>query len=209
MKKIFTLLTLIFLSVFFIIVLSGCASTESSRFYTLSHVDAWNIEAPGPVIGSETAIGIGSVMIPDYLDRPNIITRTDRNELQISEFNKWAGALTKDIQRVLAANISAFLSTEHVYIYPWKKSVNIDILVAVNFIQFDGVPGGNITLEAQWTIFGDNGDTELLKRTSAINEKANGKSYRALVEAKSRALAGLSRKISDAILSISQKNTGQ
>jgi len=65
---------------------------------------------------------VGPVELPEYLDRPQIMTCESRNELQFAEFDRWAGSLEKAFSRVLAVNLSILLSTDRVAVYPWKTT---------------------------------------------------------------------------------------
>ena len=61
-------------------------------------------------------VAVGPVAIPDYLDRPQILTRSGPSELQLAEFERWAGSLEKDVSRVLAENLSTLLEKDHVIV---------------------------------------------------------------------------------------------
>lgn len=182
--------------------LAGCASTQPTRFYALNA-----IVPPGdyrkPVSENTDAVGIRLVSIPDYLDRPHIMSRTSQNQLKLSDFEKWAGSLKQDISRVLAENLSFLLSTDHIYMYPWKQAVPVAYLVEVDITRFDGMLGGSVSLKAQWTISGNDGRQLLATNRSDFSEQVDERSYEALVAAESRLLAKLSGEIADAIKSVS------
>jgi uncharacterized lipoprotein YmbA len=75
----------------------------------------------------------------------------------------------------------------------------LDYTIAVEVVRFDGTPGGNVVLHAQWTIWEDGGKKILTTRSSAVEEQTGAESYEALVAAMSRAVAALSRDIAGAI----------
>jgi uncharacterized lipoprotein YmbA len=152
---------------------------------------------------------IGPIELPKYLDRPQIVTRTSRNELQLAEFNQWAEPLKDNISRVLADNLSILLSTDRIAIFPRKRFSPIEYQVAIEVIQFEGDPGRNATLTASWTIFGEDRKQVLLMKKSSFSESTDGPGYEALVSAKSRALGKLSQEIAEAIQAISEKVTDQ
>ncbi len=196
---------IIYLHWIFLILLSGCASTAPTKFYSLSPLVETDIRQETVLVDHGIAIGIGPIEIPDYLDRPHIVTRTSLNELRVSDFDKWAGSLKIDIARVLSENLSALLSTERVYAYPWKSHISIKYQIVVDVTRFDGSPGGDVLLKANWSILGENGKKALLLDSSSLNEQIKGKEYNALVAAESRVLADLSRDIAAAIISILQE----
>ncbi len=191
-----------YLSGIILIFLSGCASTGTSRFYTLNSINSADIQEKISLADNSIAIGIGPVEIPDYLDRPQIVTRTSRNELKLSDFNRWAGSLKSDISRVLAKNLSALLSINNVYVYPWKSYIPVKYQVIIDITGFDGTPGGAVLFKANWSIVGENGEKALLSDSSSFSEPINGQGYNALVAAESRILEIFSRDIAAAIKSL-------
>lgn len=191
-----------------VMLLAGCASTEPSKFYTLSPM-------PGPGAGgSETgvhgiAVGVGPISIPDYLDRQQIVTTSKQNKVELSEFNRWAGSLKDSIVRVLSENLSVLLSTDRVFLFPWRGALHVDYHIGVDVIQFDGELGGNATLIARWGIFSVKEKEMLLVKKSSITESAGDKGYDALVAAQSRALMHLSRDIAAGIKSFTKEMPDQ
>ena len=63
-------------------VLAGCATVTPARFYILSPVPA---DMAVRASGHETAIGVGPVDLPEYLNRPQIAVRNGAYELLYSE----------------------------------------------------------------------------------------------------------------------------
>ncbi|NIO05462.1 MAG: hypothetical protein GTN74_12865 [Proteobacteria bacterium] len=199
---------LVFLAlVICLLIAGGCATTESARFYTLS-----SLAIPGPeaeAVDRSVAIGVGPIKLPEHLDRPQIVTRTSRNELELAEFDRWAGSLGDDFSRVLAENLSILLSTHRVSIYPWRKSVPVEYQVVVDVARFDGELGKNASLIARWSIFGGRDKKMLFMEKSRISDPALARDYESMVAAQSRALGHLSREIADAIEAISRKGPNQ
>jgi uncharacterized protein len=185
-------------------VIYGCAGSEPSRFYTLDVSDN-----PGAVRSSspdKLLIAIGPVEIPDYLDRPQIVSRTSENEITFSEFERWAGSLKDDIARVLSENLTVLLSRNHASVSPWQWGNPGDYRVAVEIRRFDIMPEGDVLINARWTIFSKDGIRMLLMRESIASEPATAQTYRAKVSSMSRALERLSREIAEGIEAVTQKN---
>ena len=191
-----------------LLLLSGClgpAKSKPTRFYVLSSLYSAKAK-PAPVADlKNVAIGVGPVRIPGKLDRSQIVTRTAQNEIDLTEFAEWGDPLGAGFSRVLAENLSVLLNTENIAIFPWLKAAQTDYQVAVDVADFIGNPGGNVVLRAWWTVFGENGRTELLKRYTNLNEPVTGDDIVAMVQAQSRTLEALSRQIAEAIKVLSQK----
>ena len=147
---------------------------------------------------------IGPVEIPEYLERPQIVTRTGENEFYLTEFNQWAESLKYSISQILTENLSILLSTDRVFIYPGSGAEKTDYQVGVEIIRFDGIPGGEVVLNARWSVFGGDEMKLLDKRRSRFTRPTNGKDYQALASAKSTILADFSREIAEAIKAIAQ-----
>ncbi len=190
--------------IFLLIVLGSCSRTKPSRFYSLHPMSSSGGEHQTTAEKSDLAIGVGPVEFPDYLNRPQIVTRTGPNQLELAEFDRWAEPLRANFSRVLAENLTALLSTDRVIIFPWKKPIPIDYQVEVDVSRFDGMFGGKVTIKVRWTIFGNSGKKVLLVRKSTLSEQTITNDYKEMVAAQSRALTNLSKEIAEAIKNISQ-----
>jgi len=180
--------------------LLGCSSTSPPpRYYTLNSLSFPKpAETPTPRIDT-LIVGIGPVEIPDYLDKPQIVTRTAGNELLFSEFDLWGGSLQKDVTRVLIENISSLFVSEPVTIVVWKAYVPGFFRVPVYLVRFDATPGGAVFLNAKWGIIAKDGKTVEAIRESSIIKPVKGKGYNDTVNAMSDALADFSKEIAAAI----------
>lgn len=188
------------------LILAGCAGSPSSKFYQLS-----SLQNSGTLVTRDTAldqsriIAIGPVRMPDYLDRPQIVTRSGKNELQLSEFDRWAGPLENDVNRVLVEDISSLLPIEHFSVVRWipylESQLPASYRVHVLVERFEGTLGDSVLLTAQWSVFAGNGSL-LMRKESRISGQMQGSSYAALVAEMSDALAKLSRDIAEGITSV-------
>jgi uncharacterized lipoprotein YmbA len=182
-----------------LLILVGCGSSPPARFYTLNSMVASDATHHSTSEDEEMAIGVGPIEISDYLDRPQIVTGVGANEFRISEFDRWAGNIRNNISMVLAENMSALLSTDKVYVYPWKQSVQIDYRIEASVIRFHALSDYNVTMRTHWTILGEDGKKPLLFQLSNYNEQIDGQGYDGLVAAHDRVLAHLSRDIAAAL----------
>ena len=145
-------------------------------------------------------IGVGPVIIPGYLDRIQIVTRSGPDHVELSMFHRWAEPLEDGIARLLADEIGARVPTERVVMFPWRgvvaRAIQYQVVVAV--LRFDGSLDGDVTLDTRWRILGRNGD-ELAFSRSTITEPAVGPAYDSMVAAMSRTLVALGQEIAAAI----------
>ena len=189
--------------------LASCAVTDTTQYYTLGQAAASSSSArsaesrasastprsigPGT---SSLAIGIGPVILPGYLNRVQIVTRTGADQVEILTFHRWAESLEDGIARTLAEEIGARVPTERIVFYPWRGVVAriIQYQVVVAVLRFDGRPGGDVTLDTRWRIL-DRDGKELTFHRSTVNEGAAGPGYVPLVAAMARALGTLGQEI--------------
>ena len=105
---------------------SGCASSPPTRFYTLSPSATTVPEIKPSADDGCLSLGIGPIKIPDYLDRPQIVTRISSHEIGMAEFDHWAEHLKDNLTRVLANNLSSLLCTKTLVVFPWRAGIPID-----------------------------------------------------------------------------------
>jgi hypothetical protein len=153
-------------------------------------------EVKPPATNQKISIGVEPVEIPQILDRPQIVTRSGPNKLNIDEFNRWASRLDESFAQVLAENISLLLGTDQVAVYPWQSDFKPHYRVTLEIRYFEGQWGKNVLLEAVWSVSGQQGQQTHTQLKSVINEPLSPEpDYEALVAAHSRAIAQLSREI--------------
>ena len=184
------------LPVFF---LAACSTTPPVAYYTLNTLPEMQQEIPAAVMDDTLAIGVGPVEFPKFLDRPQIVTRKSQNQIEVSEFHRWAGSFPGDFSRVLAKNISILLPTDRVSVYPWGEQFSPTYWIKLDVEQFDGQLAERVVLEVTWMVTDQEGTNKLLVRKSLIEEPVSEKTYEALVVAESNALATLSRTIVEEI----------
>ena len=184
---------------------AGCASSAPCRFYQLSSLKAEGVASNESSYEKRITVAIGPLRMPDYLDRPQIVTRSAANGLKLAEFDRWAGSLEKDAERVLVEDISALLPADRFLVIPWFSASELAgsslYRIEINIIRFEGTLGGSVSLKAQWALFHREKGL-LLRRESTIREQVRGADYGALVTALSDTLASLSREIAHAFTSL-------
>lgn len=190
-----------------LLIVSGCASTEPSRFYTLSSLKAQEPSRSKPAAESSSFLFVGPIHLPDYLERPQLVTRTGANEIQIAEFSRWAGSLRADVTRVLVEDLALLLSAAPVTVLPWRAVTTASpapdaaphYKVVIEVTRFDGALAGSVVLDATWGLVDRDWKDLLSRRRTEYREPVSGKDYAALVDAMSRALGRLSRDVADSV----------
>jgi uncharacterized lipoprotein YmbA len=143
------------------------------------------------------------VELPQYVDRPHIVTGQQSSELQSAASAQWAEPLQDGFTRVLAENLSLLLATDRVALFPWKTFVP-EYQVVVEVTHFLGQTGGEVSLVALWSILTRDGREVLVSKKSSFREVTGSPEYEALAAAMSRTVAALSRDIATALLALPQ-----
>ncbi len=182
------------LLLFLFALLSSCASSQKTDFYQLQ--EATNRTLVGVEKGS--VIGIGPISLPEYINRPQIITRDSKHHFNVSEFNRWIEPVDDSIGRLLVISFANNLNSNRVYWLPRsERQFPLDLRIAIDIGRFDGQLGKQVVLETRWTIF-DRQDKPLLTKISLLKESVDGQSYDALVIAMNKSLQHLVNEISQA-----------
>ena len=169
-----------------IFLLAACATTPRANFYTLNGADPGKADVRFPLV-----VAIGPVDLPQYLDRPHIVTQVGGNRLSVDEFNRWAGALEEDITRVLARRIGGRLGTQRIYSYPSRVVPDTDYRIALDIRAFDGALGGEVHLDVSWSVIADRSGEVLQTHQASYQGVSAGGGYDAYVAALSETLAQL------------------
>jgi uncharacterized lipoprotein YmbA len=180
---------------------AGCSligTTPPSHFYILAAVS----DSVAPVGEDEVVdvgLGIGPVYIPQYLDRPQIVLRENRNQLTLSELDKWAEPLEDGVARVLGEDLAKLLGTDRVLRFPWHTGSDLDYRIPIRVERFDGELGAEVMLVVRWKLFREGQRGALAQGHTRIERPTEGASHRSLVKAMSAAMADLSRELAAAV----------
>lgn len=185
-----------------LVLLSGCANlgqgtTEGTRTYHLA--------AAEPIATSDAdflgpTLGVGPVKLAPYLDRPQIVTRTHRNQLALAPFDRWAAPLHENLVRVLAEDLQWMVPARSIVLYPWRRSETPNLQLTVDVVRFDGALDGEVVLKAHWALFDAEGAL-LVQQSSRIVAAVESDEfgYLGLVGAMNRCLEALSKEIATLI----------
>lgn len=191
----------------FMLTMGNCATTKHSKFYTLQSISSAGASKSQVAQTEKISIGVGPIQFPNYLDRPQIVTRVGTNELRIAEYDRWAGPLEDDFASTLAENLSILLHTDRVATFPWQDSSQVNYQVTVDVLRFDGSLGDHAILTARWTIYGKDGKHALIMNKSSLDAPVKGSDYQNLVMAENETLNELSRQIASAIQTLRKDET--
>jgi len=178
-----------------LLLLGACASSPPVQFYALDSVPS--------NIGIETGrvnIGLGPISFPDYLKRPQIVTRAAGSEIKIAEFHRWAEPVERSFSRVLSSNLDDMLESAVVVVFPYNINYRIDIRVVGRVFRFDTDAAGLAVLDVQWGA-GDGADKIIVEpqRSRYEAKTSDSQDYNAIVIALNETLNAFSRDVATAL----------
>jgi len=204
MKRIRINSCMIMIGVCFVLVLSSCISVPNSpapRFYALQAVNE-NQVTKKINIASDVLIGVGPIKIPEYLDRPQIVTQGKEKTLKFAQFDRWGESLDLGVARLIGENLAVILPGAKFTLYPWNLSIPVKYQVVVEIVKLDSELDKDLVLVAQWLIIdAEHSKTMIIKR-SELRQPILPQNYSGLVKTLSMACASLSSDIAEALATL-------
>ena len=180
---------------FICLFLSACifGTSQNSKFYSF-------LPQSGKVLSSSytNSVGIGRVLLPKYMDKPQIVTQsTDSAEVILSEYNRWIEAPSVLCQRSVIDNLSAALPRAQIQAQQFGTQ-KFDIRISIEVIKMDGILGDKANLQAWYTITKQDG--QVLLRKKFLQNLSVGKTYDDLVQGYSILWHNLSYEMAKSLL---------
>ena len=182
--------------------LAGCLGGPSAptNFYMLSPLSPSQAGTAAATAEGRIRISLATVVVPEYLNRNEIVVNLDNTVYQLAEFNQWAEPLNDNLTRVLAVNLTNLLQEDSITVFlSSDSSILPDYRLEVDVVRLDGNLGGQAALVAQWALLAGEEDDLILMRRLEYQEPATDQTYKGLVLAKSRMVEKLSRDIAAAV----------
>jgi uncharacterized lipoprotein YmbA len=195
------------------LLLAGCSilkpRPDGSQFFVLTRTsDARPSDADVRSTATATAtpnglpgltLGLGPIILPEYLDRREIATRVNATQIVYSSTNCWVESLDVSIRRIVSENLSALLGTDEIVSYPWLGNARPRYQVEIEILRLDSSPAGDATLLARWAIKDASDKQYLVVRRSSLSRPATSAGAPAAVNALSGTLGDLSQEIAAAL----------
>lgn len=188
----------------FALLLGGCISLPNSpisptpRFYMLSAVNENQVSkkiniTPGVIIG------VGPVKLPEYLDRPQMVTTEKQGILKFDEFDRWGESLDMGIARLMREDLTVMLSKAKLTLYPWNPSMAVKYQVVTEVVQLDSELDKDMIFVVQWTVIDAQSSKAVVIKRSEFRQPILPQNYSGLAKALSTACASLSSQIAEAL----------
>lgn len=178
------------------VLISGCASSPPVRYYSLEPL-------PGtqPDVQKPYSLGLGPIQFPEYLRRPQIVSRTTGAELELAEFDRWSEPLAGAFQRVLTLNLDQLLTEWAVVEFPYGNLWDPAYRLQGRVSQFETDESGRAVLNVQWGVVNIETTDMLvrLRRDMYTAQAADPGDYDGVVQALNQTVEEFSRTVAQAI----------
>jgi uncharacterized protein len=182
-----------------ILVCAGCARSPQRSYYSLQG------PAPQPTrhaafTPDQMQVVVGPVTLPETVDRPQMVTRSGANRLEINDLHRWAQPLSGEIAAVLAADLYRDLGQTTLVGIQGQEAAAHDpaYRVVLDIERFEAVLGQAATVQAAWSIRHKGAEAPIHGRTLA-RAPVTDASHDALAAAYAQALRRVSREIAAAL----------
>jgi len=190
----------------FVILTSGCVSVSNSpnsRFYLPGSLPK-EPAAERLEIAQGVIVAVGPIGIPEYQDRPQIVTRNKNGTFSFAQFDRWAEPLDSSLARILSEDLSVMLPSASFQLFPCNFAIPLDYQVIVDILQLDSELAGDMVFAAQWSIIDARNRKMLFTKKSQFIQAINPHNYFGLSQALSSAVASLSKEIAENLVKLSK-----
>lgn len=128
--------------------LGACASAPPVRHITLD-------DGHPPIAKSSITpcIAVNRTTVPELIDRPQLVLRTDGNHVVLSDQYRWAQPLRHEIPRLIANDLGELLDSSCVAALSVEDaSFAVDFKLTFNFQQLDAVVGQGVNVDVFWRV---------------------------------------------------------
>jgi len=139
--------------------LQGCISFGKSSPETEYYLLTAEAEVPATLdnAAEKQLLSVGPVLLPEFLDRPQIVTRSGAR-VQIAHHKRWAEPLDISVLRVVSENLERLYPGWTTVGHLTPRATRADRSLRLDVRRLDGNPEGMIVLDIRWQM-SDNGST--------------------------------------------------
>lgn len=182
----------------------GCIATSNSptpRFYALQAMDESQVSGKFN-IPSSIIIGIGPVKIPEYQNRPQIVTQDANNLITFAQFDRWGEPLDLALLRLVAANLSIMLPGVTLATSPWNLDTPVKYQVIMDVIRLESRLDKDLAFTVQWSIIDLENKKMVLTKRLEFSQPIEPHNYSGLARTLSMECAPLSVEIAKTLFAL-------
>ena len=144
-----------------VLLVAGCGSSPRSNHYLLT------TDVSTPPDGETPSLGIGPIVVPEFLNRNSMVYSREGNQLEISSTERWAEPLEAGIKRVVGINLASSLDTQDIRYFPFNAVKPPEFGISISVLSLDA-DDDEATLEAEWRVFRPATGESVVRRISHL-----------------------------------------
>jgi uncharacterized lipoprotein YmbA len=183
-----------FLLLSFIFTLLACQSSPQKNVFLLTPLAPVSSEQSQEI---NTLLGLGPVVLPEYLERSNIVRMGTDNQLNLNSNDFWGEKLENGIVRVLSLNLTQQNPARMIQPFPWRSD-RIPPLSFRIYIHDFIYSEKQARINATWELVSTS-NNQAIQRRHFIRSKEANKNGHAIAHAYSQLLAELSEEMNVAL----------
>jgi uncharacterized lipoprotein YmbA len=125
--------------------LAGCASNPEQSVYIMPA--SLGVTPPAPVGPGRMDLKLRPVIVPDYLDTTDLVTRIGPSQIEASRTGRWGERLSEGVRSALAADLGHRLRS---FVGAEGPTQTASVQIEVTVSAFDVTPATSL-LAASWT----------------------------------------------------------
>lgn len=180
--------------------LHGCSVTPHTNYYVLA-----SSTQAAAVNTNPLSLGVGPVLVADYLDRVQITLVKD-STLAVDEFNRWGEPLSAGITRVIMEELSAQLASGKLVRFPWRGDEIPELRIKMMVLELNR-QNDLALMRMAWSLSATRSGDELYRGIDSFEQAVTDDSYNSLVAAYNEILHQLATHMTSAIKQYSAQQT--
>ena len=183
-----------------LIVLTGCSSGGGTpiRYYLIDPQEQAQLSER-----AELSLEIVDLQVPQYLERFQIASRANANELTFSDMNQWGENLRKNLTRTMGINLARLMGTVDVGTPVNRTANEPDYRIQIVIAQFERDAENRVTMLARFQIVLATGGVTRTEGVQLVSDYATS-DYPGTVSAMSDLFSDLARSIARAIVDMEE-----
>jgi len=192
---------------FLILFIAGCSSTPDiqTQLFLLTPETHNTTTASKRQVDQNAVktIVIDPIKLADYLDQLGIVMQTDKHQIQVAHYNRWAEPLDENIYRFILETLSADSAG-----YSFQKESKFTrqvshMVLSLELNQFNGTSSGSAVMSGHWVLKNSMSNKLIMSDSFNYEEPISESGYPALV---SQLALILEKACADIISSISAQS---
>jgi uncharacterized lipoprotein YmbA len=163
----------------------GCASSPRPDLYVMAAEDGWRTVAVRDQATSAYTVRFAPVVLPAYLDRPQLVVRESSQRIRTEPFHRWGSPLDITMVEIIGSAVARTKPSAYVDVITHRSPPSPGYLVHIDLVRLDGPLGGEVELIAQWRVVreGQADGAPVAQRLVRFVEPTASSSHAAYVEA--------------------------